>query len=64
MSCNLARLPSAERISLELDKQAAYQVWQVKAGRMSREQVRRSLEALPVEHREYFRCRLNHYRQC
>ncbi|TNH91121.1 hypothetical protein CF139_04895 [Aeromonas hydrophila] len=63
MAFNLARLPEQDRQRVELDKQAAFLVWSCRHGRTTREDVAKAVIQQPAEYQEYFRERLNHYRE-
>ena len=63
MTFNLARLPDQERQRIELDKQAALLVWQCRRNLANRDDVAMAIINQPVENQEYFRDRLNHYRE-
>ncbi|MGL4755393.1 MAG: hypothetical protein ACRCXB_23785 [Aeromonadaceae bacterium] len=46
-----------------MNKQAAYLVWQCRLGLASRADVAKAITQQPAEYQEYFRDRLNHYRE-
>ncbi|MGN5136618.1 DUF3283 family protein [Aeromonas veronii] len=63
MTFNLARLPEGDRQRVQLYKQAAYLVWRCRLGLASRADVAKAITQQPAEYQEYFRDRLNHYRE-
>lgn len=63
MTFNLARLPEQDRQRVELDKQAAFLVWSCRRGLANRDDVAKAVNQQPAEYQEYFRDRLNHYRE-
>ncbi|MEN9531948.1 MAG: hypothetical protein RIQ83_1172 [Pseudomonadota bacterium] len=63
MIFNLARLPEGDRLRVQLDKLAAFLIWQCRQGRATREDVAKTISQQPEEYRAYFLDRLNHYRE-
>ncbi|MGU5813890.1 DUF3283 family protein [Aeromonas hydrophila] len=63
MPTNLANLSAEVRRRIDLDKQAAFLVWSYRHGRATREDVAKAITQQPAENQEYFRERLNHYRE-
>ncbi|GAL09588.1 hypothetical protein JCM19233_565 [Vibrio astriarenae] len=64
MSFNLSLLPSDEKNTIELDKQASFIVWKVKNGKGTFEEVQTQLDKLtnPAE-KEVFQSSVMKYRQ-
>ncbi|MDA9557409.1 DUF3283 family protein [Vibrio sp.] len=49
MPHNLSLLPDSEKNAIELDKQAAYLVWQIKEGKLQREVIQQQLDRIASE---------------
>lgn len=61
-SLNLASQPARERAEIELDKQAALAIYQLRKGQITRRHIEVMLYDMPEQDAGYFKDRLNHHR--